>query len=158
MQFTVTSEDSIFSFAHQDIVALELFPLGNNRYHYIQDNQCFELELIEISRKRKTIEILLNQEKFSFTISGPLELLIEKMGLNASFDNSQKELKAPMPGLILDILIKEGQSVTKNEDLIILEAMKMENILKSDGEGIVKAIHIKKGDSVDKHQILLELE
>ena len=158
MQFTVTSEDSIFSFDHQDIDALELFSIGNNRFHYIQNNECFELELIEINRKTKKVDILLNKEKFSFSISGPLELLIEKMGLNESFDNSQKELKAPMPSLILDILIKEGQTVSKNDDLIVLEAMKMENILKSDGEGVVKSIHVSKGDSVDKHQILLELE
>jgi biotin carboxyl carrier protein len=63
-----------------------------------------------------------------------------------------------MPGLVIDILVKSGQSVQKNEPLLILEAMKMENVIKAAGDGIVKIINAKKGQPVDKGQTLLEFE
>jgi biotin carboxyl carrier protein len=72
--------------------------------------------------------------------------------------NSQaaKEIKAPMPGLIFDIKVKEGDEVKKGDAVLILEAMKMENILKSPGDGTVKSIKIKKGQSVEKNQVLIQ--
>ena len=66
------------------------------------------------------------------------------------------EIKAPMPGLILDIKVEVGQEVKKGDPILILEAMKMENILKSPGDGIVKAIKVKVKDNVEKGQLLLE--
>jgi biotin carboxyl carrier protein len=63
-----------------------------------------------------------------------------------------------IPGTVLDILIKPGQSVTKGEDLMILDAMKMQNKLKCIMDGKVKSIAVKKGDKVSKGSLLMELE
>jgi len=69
-----------------------------------------------------------------------------------------KNIKAPMPGLVLDVLVESGQTITKGDQLLILEAMKMENVLKAAGDGVVKSIEIKKGNTVEKGQILVEME
>ena len=61
-----------------------------------------------------------------------------------------------MPGMVLNILVAEGQEVKKGEALIILEAMKMENILKSPTDGVIKKIAINKGVAVEKNQILIQ--
>src|SRR5450759_2667569 len=63
-----------------------------------------------------------------------------------------------IPGTVLDILIKTGQAVKKDETLMILEAMKMQNKLKCNMDGKVKSIAVKKGDKVSKGTVLLELE
>jgi biotin carboxyl carrier protein len=63
-----------------------------------------------------------------------------------------------IPGTVLDIMIEEGQAVKKGEELMILDAMKMKNKLKSNMDGIVKSIAVKKGDKVSKGTVLLELE
>ena len=63
-----------------------------------------------------------------------------------------------MPGLILEILVSKGQEVKENESLLILEAMKMENVIVSPREGIIKSITVGKGDAVVKNQLLLEFE
>jgi biotin carboxyl carrier protein len=76
--------------------------------------------------------------------------------MNNLQNNSAKEIKAPMPGLIFDIKVKEGDEVKKGDPVLILEAMKMENILKSPGDGTVKKIKIKKGESVEKNQVLIQ--
>lgn len=63
-----------------------------------------------------------------------------------------------IPGTVLDILIKPGQHVSKGDDLMILDAMKMQNRLKCTLDGQVKSIAVKKGDKVSKGTVLLELE
>lgn len=63
-----------------------------------------------------------------------------------------------IPGTVLDILVEPGQNVSKGDDLMILDAMKMQNKLKSATEGKVKKIPVKKGDKVSKGTILLVLE
>ena len=63
-----------------------------------------------------------------------------------------------MPGLVVNIFVKEGDAVLEGDKLLTLEAMKMENILKSPGDGIIKKINIGKTQTVDKNQILIEFE
>jgi biotin carboxyl carrier protein len=62
-----------------------------------------------------------------------------------------------MPGLVLKVLVEEGKEFKKGDNLLILEAMKMENILKAPADGKVKSIKIKPGDKVEKNEILLLL-
>ncbi|MCL4145650.1 UNVERIFIED_CONTAM: hypothetical protein GTU68_019273 [Idotea baltica] len=61
-----------------------------------------------------------------------------------------------MPGLILDILVEVGQTIQKGDQLMILEAMKMENVLKAPGEGSISSIEVSQGDSVEKNQVLIK--
>lgn len=63
-----------------------------------------------------------------------------------------------IPGTVLDILVKPGQVVRKGEDLMVLDAMKMQNMLKCSMDGEVKKILVKKGDKVSKGMVLLELK
>jgi len=88
--------------------------------------------------------------------------------MNSAGGNKLNVIKAPMPGLIVDLKIQVGDNVKQGDAVLILEAMKMENILKSPGEGVVKNLikspgegvvknlNVKKGDSVEKGQVLIE--
>jgi biotin carboxyl carrier protein len=60
-----------------------------------------------------------------------------------------------MPGLVLKIFVNEGMEVAKGENLFVLEAMKMENIIKAPADVTVKTIKIKPGDKVEKNQVLI---
>jgi biotin carboxyl carrier protein len=84
------------------------------------------------------------------------DLLLKQLGLSNLAANSKKDIKAPMPGLILNIMVEEGKEVKKGDPLLILEAMKMENVIKSPSDGVVKSIKTQKGKSVEKNQILIE--
>lgn len=68
------------------------------------------------------------------------------------------KIKAPMPGLVLDVKVNAGDSVKKGDPLLIIEAMKMENIIKSSGEGVIKKIAVKAGQSVEKDDLMVEFE
>ncbi|WP_146088847.1 biotin/lipoyl-containing protein [Neolewinella xylanilytica] len=91
-------------------------------------------------------------------LSDNYDLLVERLGLSVNVEAATNEVTAPMPGLILEVLVEVGQEVTGGTPLLVLEAMKMENVLKADGEGTVKAIRVSKGDAVDKRQLLIEME
>jgi len=107
---------------------------------------------------KKTLTLSINGNKYDLKIEDDYDLLVKKMGLSTGGKQKMKNVKAPMPGLILDILIEPGQSISKGDQLLILEAMKMENVLKAEGDGIIKSVEAIKGAAVDKGQILIEME
>ena len=87
-----------------------------------------------------------------------LDLLIEKMGLNSTKTKKLSVLKAPMPGLVTGIKIAAGQEVEKGTPLIILEAMKMENMISAPHHAIIKSVNVSIGQAVDKGSVLVEFD
>ena len=85
-------------------------------------------------------------------------LLLERFGLTEDDNTADREIRAPMPGLVLKVLVEPGDTVDAGDGLIVLEAMKMENELRATGAGIVKGVHTTPGDAVAKNQLLLELD
>lgn len=85
------------------------------------------------------------------------DLLVDEFGLG---DDAAAGgiVRAPMPGLVLDVLVEEGDEVEAEQGLLVLEAMKMENELKAPSGGVVGAVHVKNGVSVDKEALLIEIE
>jgi biotin carboxyl carrier protein len=134
----------------------DLTSLGNGHYNILFRNRSFNAEVVRIDRELKTVALKLNGRPYTIQLQDKFDLLLEKMGMNNSSSGKLNVLKAPMPGLIIDLRVKAGQTVKAGDPLLVLEAMKMENIIKAPGEGIVKQLKIKKGDSVEKNQVLIE--
>ena len=87
-----------------------------------------------------------------------MDTLIKEMGFSVEKAKQVNSIKAPMPGLILEISVVIGQTVKENDNLLILTAMKMENSLRSPRDGVIKSIAINVGDSVIKGDVLIEFE
>jgi biotin carboxyl carrier protein len=83
---------------------------------------------------------------------------IRSLSAGADRPPASQVLKAPMPGLVLRVNVAAGQHVAGGAGLIVLEAMKMENELKSAASAVVKAVRVKPGEAVEKGQILVEFE
>jgi biotin carboxyl carrier protein len=79
------------------------------------------------------------------------------MGYGAAATRQVKEIKAPMPGLVLDVSVQPGQSVKQGDRLLILVAMKMENSILIPADAVIKSIAVKPGQAVEKGQLLIEL-
>lgn len=99
-----------------------------------------------------------NSNGYEVKIFDELDILISEMGLSLGSAQVENDVKAPMPGLILDVNVSEGDEVKEGDYLLVLEAMKMENALTAPIDGKVKTISVSKGDKVDKNQLLIEME
>jgi acetyl/propionyl-CoA carboxylase alpha subunit len=121
-------------------------------------NEQFHGELMEEQLENKLIKVKINHREFTISKEGQLDALIEELGLNVVKVRKLKQLKSPMPGRIVTIAVQIGQEIEIGSELLTLEAMKMENVLKSDGIGKVKAIEIEAGDVVDKGSVLITFE
>ena len=134
----------------------DLATVGKNYFHILHENKSYRAEFVKADQATKTVTLKINGHLYDVVVKDKIDLLLEKMGMNNMNAGRVNNVKAPMPGLIVDLKIKDGDTVQKNDPLLVLEAMKMENVIKSPGDGVVRSIRVKKGDSVDKNQILIE--
>jgi biotin carboxyl carrier protein len=137
-------------------VKLDLQKIHEGYFHIIQNNKSFTAELVKSDMATKTLHVKINGTVYPVQLKDRFDILLEQMGMNSAASSKINSVKAPMPGLIIDLKVKEADVVKKGDILLILEAMKMENIIKSPGDGVVKAIKARKGDSVEKNQVLIE--
>lgn len=96
--------------------------------------------------------------EFEVVLKDEKDLLLEQFGFVDAAASGLREIRAPMPGLVLSLLVEPGQLVNPGDGLVVLEAMKMENELRSEVEGTVKTIHVGQGDAVGKNDLLMEIE
>ncbi len=150
--------NGMFEFDIEENTSLDIVADNDGRtFHIIRDGKSFKGELLQHNPQDKSFVISINGKEHEVTLEDSYDLLIKKMGLNAAAGNKMNEVKAPMPGLVLDILVEEGQTIQKGDPLIVLEAMKMENVLKASGEGTIEQIKSTKGEAVNKGDILIQL-
>lgn len=115
-------------------------------------------EILEEKSEDHKLKIKINHRVFDIKKKGELDDLISALGLDVQKVRKLKELQAPMPGRIVNIAVTVGQELVVGDEILSLEAMKMENVLKAEGVGTVKAIHIAQNDVVDKGAVLIEFE
>ena len=115
-------------------------------------------EILEEKSEDHKLKIKINHRVFEIRKKGELDDLIAALGLDVPKVRKLKELQAPMPGRIVNIAVTIGQVLQVGDEILSLEAMKMENVLKAEGVGTVKAIHIATNDVVDKGSVLIEFE
>ena len=141
-----------------DLKNLDAIPSGENKFHILKDNKSYKAEIVASDFIAKKYTIKVNNTTYEVAISDGLDILIQSMGIERGRTKIINAIKAPMPGLILEISVKVGQEVKENDPLLILEAMKMENSFLSPRDGIIKSIAVEKGNAVDKGQLLIEFE
>ena len=146
-----------FDISKNDISKLDAVST-KGKYHILQNNSSYKAEVLNSDFNNKTYSVLVNSNTYEVKIANNLDQLISKMGFSQGTNKQINKIKAPMPGLILDVMVKEGQTVQEDDALLILEAMKMENVIVSQREGTIKTISVKKGDAVDKNNLLIEFE
>lgn len=153
---TVGEEEIVLQ--KKDIDALDSISLNNNSFHILENNTAYEVQLISSDFLSKTLTVSVNGNEYTLRIEDEYDQQVKKMGLLAVSAQKMNSIKAPMPGLIVDVLVKEGQEISEGTPLLVLSAMKMENIILSHGDGIVKSIEVKKEDAVEKGQLIIEME
>ena len=118
----------------------------------------FHGEIMEENLENRMLKVKINHSEYLISKKGPLDELIAQLGLDKVKVRKLSQLKSPMPGRIVAISISVGDEIEVGDSLLTLEAMKMENVLKSEGVGIVKSIEVKTDQVVDKGAVLVTFE
>lgn len=146
------SEEQIAQFRNE----LDIKEVQPHIFSVLHQHQSHEISISKIDRDTRTISLTINGKTTQVKYASKMDLLLESMGIDSSASAKLTVLKAPMPGLVVDWFVKEGDTVQAGDKLLILEAMKMENVIKSTGEGVIKKLHAAKGVAVEKNQLLIE--
>jgi biotin carboxyl carrier protein len=147
-----------YKFTDGQIAALDIQEVSSTKFHVLKENHSFKAEIITSDFLKKNYTVKINSNIYEIDISNQLDLLIEDMGLSLGSAQIINDIKAPMPGLILEVLVQVGDTVKEGDYLLVLEAMKMENTLTALGDGVVKSVLVTKGEKVEKNQMLIEME
>lgn len=131
---------------------------ANGQASIIIDNKSYTAQVENIDKENKQIVVKIDGQRYTLDIKEEIDLLLDKMGINLAAMQKVAPLKAPMPGMILKVLVSEGQQVNKGDALLILEAMKMENVLKATATATIKSIKAVEKIAVEKGAILIEME
>lgn len=135
-------------------VDFNIVPNSDGTFHVLYQGKSHHIHVIE--KRANSLVLDINKHKAKAKIKNDLEDLLSRMGMDKLLGVSMNELKAPMPGMVLKIMVNEGDDVKKGDSLLVLEAMKMENNIKAPGDGKVSKIPIKAGDKVEKNQVLIK--
>ena len=141
-----------FLYEKEDRLNYNFKSLGNNRFVLIIDGQS---HLVQIIKENSTYHVHLDGDYFPVRVEDEQIRALKSLVEQSKQTNSEYKVIAPIPGLITKIKINEGDKIRSGEGLVILEAMKMENEIKSETEGIIKRILVKEGMPVEKDQELL---
>jgi biotin carboxyl carrier protein len=147
-----------FSMQPIDANELDVLTESDGTFHVLKDGISYHAELVEADYAERAFKFRIAGNIYSVRIADHYERLIKQLGFSVGGVQKMNNVKAPMPGLVVDILVKVGQEIKKGDSLVILEAMKMENVLKATGDAKVKSILISKGGAVTKGQIMIEFE
>jgi pyruvate carboxylase subunit B len=142
-------------FDQQGATPLKVTDLGDGRFAILYGGKSRVVTVEAESAQGVTLRML--GAKHNVTWKDRQALLLESMGFATAEDEAEREIRAPMPGLVLNILVEVGQSISAGDGLVVLEAMKMENELRAGADGVVERIHVAVGDAVGKDALLIEV-
>lgn len=151
-EFDIAQEESLQ--IDGEAVDFSWVRIDDHSFHVLYQGKSYRLSLDPKTAGSRKMIFTMEGKTYHTHIKDELDALIEKMGMKQA-GSQINELKAPMPGLVLEVLVAAGDQVEKDQPLLVLEAMKMENVIKSPGDALVSSIEIAKGDKVDKNQLLI---
>src|SRR5688572_15556099 len=156
--YKVKTNGFLFSFTKDEIDEADLVELSPVSFNLIRGHRCSNAKLLEANATAKRLKIEIEGETFDIEIKDELEQVLDQMGFGKASFKQVKEIKSPMPGLVLEIAVTDGQEVREGDKLLILEAMKMENSIMIHTSAIIKKVSVTAGQAVEKGQVLVELE
>jgi len=157
-KFAVKANEFVFLFDETQVASADMVKTSESTFNLINHLRSVNGQLLEadIAGKRMTIDI--EGETYHIEIKDELDQMLEKLGFGAVSEKHIKEIKAPMPGLVLQISVVNGQQVSEGDKILILEAMKMENSILIHTNAVIKKIIVSPGQAVEKGQVMVELE
>lgn len=135
----------------------DMLRLSDDSFHIIHQYRSYTVEVMEADKGSGAWIIRVNGNSYHVKAVDQYQELLHQMGMD-KVAGTLSEIKAPMPGLVLKVHVNEGEEVKKGDSLLVLEAMKMENIIKAPADARIRSLRIKAGEKVEKNQIMIVFE
>ena len=148
-------EDRIISVDSKNLLLGEWTRTSESCYNVLIDGQSLNIEAIEGPDESGAMTVKVGGVLREVIVFDERALLLDKMGMNTGDSGADLQLCAPMPGKVLSVLVEAGQDVKVGDSLLILEAMKMENVIKSAVDGTIEDVNAKAGLAVEKGELLV---
>ncbi len=147
-----------FDFDESEIAEFDASTSSATEFHIIENHRNIKAKVVDSDFNHRKYTVEINGKNFDVAIQNELDQLVKKMGFETNSAQLVNVIKAPMPGLILEINVEVGAEVKTGETLLVLGAMKMENSFASPRDGVIKSVLVNKDDAVEKGQLLIEFE
>lgn len=159
LELRKTSDDGLTGEVNGEVYKWDVSEISPNSWSVIDENgNSFSIALDDYSTDSKKNTFKIAGQVIEVTEQSEFDLLLKELGISSGGTKKLKEIKAPMPGLVLNVLVSEGQEVAEGDVIVILEAMKMENVIKSSTGARVKSIRVNKGDTIDKGEVMVTFD
>jgi biotin carboxyl carrier protein len=139
-------------------ITLDLVQSGDSHFHVLVNGKATRISVVHHDKAGKSMQVMVNGKEITVNLKDRLDQLLNTMGLENVGAKKMNELKAPMPGLVLKLRVSEGDSVKKGDPLLVLEAMKMENVIKAVDDAVVTKIAVSPGQAVEKNSLLISFK
>jgi len=154
--FKISTESGTLDLSVKAVAESDISRLSEKSYHILDGDQSILGNVHHIDIDEKIVTIEHNNKLYTYQISSALDQHVATIQKSSAQKNRDTSIKSSMPGLVLDVLVKEEDTIEEGQPIMILEAMKMENVINAKFSGTIKKIHCAKGDAIDKNQLLVE--
>ncbi len=137
---------------------LDLLGNAEKGFSLIRNNKSYEVQVLEADYEQKEFLIEIDGQSYQVSAADRFDLLLKDLGMEHLNAVTVNDLKAPMPGLVLEVKVAPGDNIKKGQALMVLEAMKMENVLKAEADCLIKSIDCNIGAAVEKGQVLISFQ
>lgn len=145
-----------FDFSFEDkSLDWDCVEIKNGQFHLLFKGRSLVADVVEVDSSEKVFIIRINNNSYRVQLKDRYDELLQSLGMDTFSSKKESEIKAPMPGRVLDVVVQEGDRISKGDNVVVLEAMKMENVIKSPTDGIVKNVCVIKEEAVEKNQVLI---
>ena len=151
-------EDRIFAVDSEKKLPSEWIRISEGCFRVNIDGKTHKVEAIEGPDESGVMVLKVDGVLREVTVLDERALLLDKMGMNSGDSGADLQLCAPMPGKVLSVLVEAGQLVAAGDSLLVLEAMKMENVIKAAVDGIIEDVNAKAGFAVEKGELLITFQ
>lgn len=151
-EFDISEKDEGV-FLNDQLQDYSLKKITPDHFLVYQDHKVYDLKIL--SRNHPNLSVNINGQTIDLTVKDHISQILERLGMDLDDQEVIAGINAPMPGAILEVVVKVGDEVKKGDKLIILEAMKMENVIKSPVDATISAVNVAPGDNVEKNHPLL---
>ena len=147
--------NSLFSFEINDESDLDIVKVREDMFNIIYNERPFVVSLLSKDKKNKAFEIVINNNLYVVQLKDDFDELLLHLGVDIHEPNKDMDVVSPMPGRVVEVFVSAGDLIKEGDGLVVLEAMKMENVIKATKSGVLKDVYASAGDSVEKNSILL---